>query len=66
MECFRRSCSDCLYLHQMDLGSYQTLRQMKFMVPGSNRYKNVAVGLIFTSEMGSNPSCSLGVFTLHV
>lgn len=51
---------------QMDLGSYQTLKQMKFMVPGSNKYKNVAVGLIFTSEMGSNPRCSLGVFTLHV
>lgn len=51
---------------QMDLASYQTLKQMKFMVPGSNRYQNVAVGLIFTLEVGSNSSYSLSVFTLHV
>lgn len=41
MECFRRSCSDCICT-QMDLGSYQSLRQMKVMVPGDNRYENVA------------------------
>lgn len=51
---------------QMDVCTYQTLQQMKFIISSSNRYKNVAVGLIFTSELGSNPHCSLCVFTPHV